>query len=154
MPRLLSRRPELLLLPILQVVLRVLVKHSPPGALPDANDAMVEDRPAARASTVGDQQRNLDRPHRATDVALSIRRFEPVPPRLWPFRLAQTDVQPGSILTGGFQGGDDLIRGAFVVARAVHGLVGLHPPQGTMTLPAIRDPACNHGHLPATFEQV
>lgn len=49
-------------------------------------------------------------------------------------RVAQADVESGSVQAGAFENSDDFVRGANVVACAVGDSIGLHAHQGTMVL--------------------
>ena len=101
----------------------MLVQHPSTGTLPDADDAVIEDRTATEASGVGDQQRDFDLPHASSDGAVALKLFEPVSTRV---RLTQADVQSGVIQAGVLKNSDDFAGSSRVVESAIDGLIGFH----------------------------
>lgn len=109
-----------------KVVGRMLIQYLAACTAPDANNAMVEQGTTAKTATVRNEQRNLDRPHAATDVAVAIEFFEPVESRIWSSGFAVTDVKPRAIRSRSLQDSDDCFERSRVVASAVNDSVIFH----------------------------
>ena len=74
------------------VVIRMLKENSSANTRTNADDAVIQNGAAAVAVGVVNEQRDFDRPHAPSDVAVGFKLFEPIKPNVRASGLTQADV--------------------------------------------------------------